>query len=195
MIFTIIGNRDAPVYERDKYVPVVKALLLAGHIGRSGGAVCMDDVLTQAVKELLAEGHTDIKAEIYLPKKYFNGLVFGDLGGRVVSVLEFNNRSEAMELASKFHAAWHYCDEWSRGLHARNMYEIKGRELNTPADFVLTYAKTNRNGVIMRGTATAAALATSLNIPIFNSYVTPFDGVYAFLKEQGIDHVNMDHRE
>lgn len=195
MIFTIIGNRDAPVYERDKYIPIVKFLLRAGHTGRSGGAERMDDVLTQAVYELLAEGHTDINAEIYLPKKYFNGLVSGDFSGRVMSTPEFSNRSEALDLASKFHAAWHYCDEWSRNMHARNMYEIKGKDLNTPTDFVLTYAKTNRNGVIMRGTATAAALATSLRIPIFNSYVTPFDGIYDFLKEQGIEYVNVDHGE
>ena len=195
MIFTIIGNRDAPVYERDKYVPIVKFLLHAGHIGRSGGAVCMDDVLTQAVKELLAEGNSDIKAEIYLPKKYFNGLASGDLNGRVMNASEFSNLPEATELASKLHAAWYYCDAWSRSLHSRNMYEIKGKDLNTPADFVLTYAKTNRNGAIMRGTATAAALATSLNIPIFNSYVTPFDGIYDFLKEQGIEYVKLDHGE
>ena len=195
MIFTIIGNRDAPEYERVKYLPVVRSLLLAGHTGRSGGAEGMDAVLTEVVETLLKEGHIEIKAEIYLPKKCFNGLTSGDLNGRVMNASEFSNLPEATELASKLHVAWYYCNAWSRSLHSRNMYEIKGKDLNTPADFVLSYAKTNRNGAIMRGTATAAALATSLNIPIFNSYVTPFDGIYDFLKEQGIEYVKLDHGE
>ena len=194
MIFTIIGNRDAPEYERVKYLPVVRSLLLAGHTGRSGGAEGMDAVLTEVVEELLKEGHSEIKAEIYLPKAYFKGLADGDLEGRVTSVLEYANREEANKLASEVHPAWHYCDDYSRGAHIRNMYEVLGKELDTPSDFVLTFAKTTRKEVILGGTATAAELAIKHEIPIFNGYIKPFEEIYEFLKERGIED-DMDHRE
>src|ERR1700744_2915284 len=39
---------------------------------------------------------------------------------------------EALELAAKFHPAWHNCDEHARKLHARNGFIILGEDLQTP---------------------------------------------------------------
>lgn len=195
MIFTIIGNRDVPEHARVKYVPIVKALLKAGHEGRSGGAKGMDYVLTQAIEELMTEGLTGFKASVYIPTRQFNDLQWGKLGHRVHYVKWFKNYDKAVELAGQCHPAWHHCDDYSRSMHARNVYEILGTDLNTPSDFVLCYAKTNRNGVVIGGTGTAIKLAQCHSVPVYNGYTTFFDELEEFLKERGIENVELDHGE
>lgn len=195
MIFTIIGNRNTPAEICNHYVPVVKALLKAGHVGRSGGALGMDHVLTRAIEELRAEGFNDFDATVYIPTRRFNGLHWGNLGHRVHYVGWFKNYAQATEMASQYHDVWHLCDEFSRQAHARNMYEVLGTELAVPSDFIITYAKTNRKGIVTGGTGTAIKLAQTHQIPIFNEYVTSFDELEEFLKERGIENVELDYGE
>lgn len=195
MIFTIIGNCEVAEPERLKYVPIVKALLKAGHEGRSGGAKGMDYVLTQAIEELMQEGVSGFKACVYIPHRLFNDLQWGKLGHRVHYVKWFKNYSRAMGIAAECHPVWHHCDDYTRHMHARNVYEILGTDLNTPSDFVICHARTNRNGVVMGGTATAIKLANDRSIPIFNGYTTSFEQLHEFLKERGIENVELDHGE
>lgn len=80
----------------------------------------------------------------------------------------------AYALAASLHPAWDRCGAYAQALHARNCYQILGKKLIAPVDFVLCYtpygAETetelnrNHNG----GTSTAIRLAVRNYIPVFN---------------------------
>ena len=73
----------------------------------------------------------------------------------------------AIELAGKFHPAWHNCNNYVRKLHGRNSQIILGRELNIKVNFVAcwTYGG-NKNG----GTALGMRIAEHYEIPIYNLF-------------------------
>lgn len=73
---------------------------------------------------------------------------------------------EAIELASKFHPAWHMCNDYAKQLHGRNSMIILGENLNEPVKFVACYAVDEENG----GTALGIKIARANNIPVFNLY-------------------------
>jgi hypothetical protein len=80
---------------------------------------------------------------------------------------------EALALAESIHPRWDLCDENARRLHARNCYQILGRDLLTPVKFVCCWtpcgsedeASTSRE---TGGTRTAIVLAWRYAIPVFN---------------------------
>lgn len=72
----------------------------------------------------------------------------------------------AIELASRFHPAWHMCSDHAKALHGRNSMIILGKDLNEPVDFIACYAVDEENG----GTALGIRLARAHGIPVFNLY-------------------------
>lgn len=56
-------------------------------------------------------------------------------------------------------------DSYSLKLHARNSFQILGKELNDPVNFVICYTE---DGKKKGGTRTAILIAEKNNIPIFN---------------------------
>lgn len=74
---------------------------------------------------------------------------------------------EALELASKFHPAWHNCNDAAKKLHARNGFIIMGKDLQTPVTVVLAYAP---GGFAYGGTSQGLRLAKHFNIPILNMF-------------------------
>ena len=116
---------------------------------RSGGANGSD----RAFELGCVQAHG--RMEIYLPWKKFN---------KNISPL-FSVSDEAMQLASTVHPAWNKCSDAAKKLHGRNCYQVLGRYLNNPSDFVVCYTE---GGEIKGGTATAINLALRHNVPVFN---------------------------
>lgn len=124
---------------------------------RSGGADGADSAF-----EL---GITNGNKEIYLPWEGFNNNDSNLYG-------EIDKRAEA--LASKFHGGdWKSFKLPIRQLHARNVFQVLGQDLQTPSEFVLCYTsdfceshttRTIRTG----GTGTAISIADHYGIPIIN---------------------------
>ncbi len=74
---------------------------------------------------------------------------------------------EALHKASTIHPRWSNCSPASRKLHARNIHQVLGKNLDAPVCFVVFWALTQNNKV-KGGTATAVTLAQNLSIPTFN---------------------------
>lgn len=56
----------------------------------------------------------------------------------------------------------------------RNIFQVLGKDLDTPSDFVVFWAKPIGNsGKVSGGTNTAVALALQESIPVFNMYNDP----------------------
>lgn len=128
---------------------ITRCLVSEGYILRSGGAIGCDQWF-----ELGAPDSKD-KEIFYANKKIPNG----------ADPKFYTVDSKAMELAESIHPKWGSMDVWGQGLHARNTYQILGRDHDAPVDFVICWTF---NGIVEGGTRTAIVLAKNNSIPVLN---------------------------
>lgn len=143
-----IGSRETPAAVRAQFELLANDLGDAGWILRSGGA----DGADAAFEQGLSPSH---QREIYLPWPQFNGNQ-----SRLYKPTE-----AAYDLARQFHPAWERCSPAARKLHARNMHQILGPDLDDPVAFVACWT---RDGTGAGGTGQALRLATAQDIPVFD---------------------------
>lgn len=158
-VYTGIGSRITPADVTAKMRKIAEFLRDNHWKLRSGGADGAD-----AAFEKGAEPHM----EIYLPWKRFNGRPM-----EAPYYHKFEKFSQAMMIAADIHEAWHLCDQAARKLHARNVIQILGPNLDEPSKFVICWTP---DGRIKGGTRTALILADRNNIPIFNLYDYAWSG-------------------
>lgn len=155
-IFTGIGSRDIPKEIEFKIKSLSKTLYESGFILRSGGANGAD---------LAWESQFYDNKEIYLPWQHFN---------QNNSAL-YNISNEALELAAKHHPNWSKLGRAAKLLHARNCYQVLGKDLLIPSDFVICWTPDGCESYKTRssltgGTGTAIEIASKRNIPIINMF-------------------------
>lgn len=148
MYYTGIGSRETPSHICNEMRLIACLLFGRGYILRSGGA----DGADLAFEEGAAN-----RKEIFLPWKGFNGST---------SSL-YNINPLAFEIASKYHPVWHQLKDSHKKMHARNVHQVLGLNLNDPVDFVVCYTV---DGKLSGGTATAMRIARDKDIPIFNLF-------------------------
>lgn len=154
--WTGIGTRTPPIEIEEKARGISRLMYDLGFTLRSGGADGMDS---------LFETHYPDNKEIYLPWKKFNK--------NLSSLYEIS--PEALELASKHHAAWDSLTSPVKNLMARNCYQALGRDLNTPSHLVICYTwdgcESHRTRTINTGgTGMAIELASLRGIPVINMF-------------------------
>ena len=140
---------------------------------RSGGAPGADSAFEHG-----ALSNVGASVEIYLPWRGFNGNP---------SPL-YGVTPEALELAEEIYGPrWKYISHGAKALMARNCYQVLGKDLNTPSDFVVCYTsdgcKTSaKRSAKTGGTGQAIDLANRWDIPIYNLYhkadINAFRGIY-----------------
>jgi hypothetical protein len=144
--YTGVGSRDISRSVELMMERIGWVLAQLGYILRSGGA----DGSDKAFEHGCVEGSGEKR--IWRPK---------------------HATPEAIELASKYHGAWYACNEHARRLHGRNAFQVLGRDLQTPSQFVICYThdgciyhedRTQHTG----GTGTAISIASENNIPVYN---------------------------
>jgi len=141
-----IGSRETPPDVLRQMTKIANRLHELNYWLRSGGANGAD---------LAFEDGAQNKKEIYLPWKGFNK-----------SNSEFFEVSkEALELSSQFHPYWHNLKEYARLLHGRNAYQVLGKDLKTPSDFIICWTK---GGKEIGGTAQAIRIAKYFKIKVYN---------------------------
>lgn len=153
-----IGSRRTPAAVLDQMYRLAQRLAALGLILRSGGADGADSCFDAGRQA--AQG----KAEIWLPWKGFNG--HRDTTGFYPTPAHF-------EMAAQLHPAWSFLKPPVRALHARNIGQCLGADLNTPVSFVACWTpdgceeeatRTAKTG----GTGTAIACASRRGIPVIN---------------------------
>jgi len=132
-----IGARKTPVNILDMMQTLSSKLEKEGFILRSGGADGADTAFERGVED---PNH----ALIYTAQ---------DL------------TPDAMQLTSKFHPAWNKCSDYVKKLHARNTLIILGRDLKTPASFIVCWTQ---DAQVIGGTGQGIRIAQAYNIPVFN---------------------------
>lgn len=141
-IYTGIGSRETPESVLRKMTKIAQILGNAGWTLRSGGAPGADTAFEQG----------SALKEIYLPWKGFSG--------NPSPLYEISK--EATALAEQFHPAWDRCGKAAKLFHSRNVYQVLGYDLKTPASFVICWHQGTG------GTLQACRVAEAYKIPIFN---------------------------
>jgi hypothetical protein len=147
-IYTGVGSRSTPPDMLKIIQDIAEFLAKKGWVLRSGGANGSDEAFEIGCDK--ANG----KKEIYLPWLGFN-----------------NNKSKllwpqpAWKIAEEIHPAWDKCSVNARCLHARNVCQILGSELDKPSSFLVCWTE---SGEDIGGTATAIKLAKKHNLKVFN---------------------------
>ena len=166
--YTGIGRRSTPKDILKVMRQIAYIMAKKGHILRSGGAEGADTAFADGWSDALVETVDNMiesacKAEIYLPWEDFNDQC-SSMEGRLIV-----DYTKAKQLVSKLHPAWNKLSDGVKTLHARNMHQVLGKDLNTPSSAVIYWAQTLGND-IKGGTSTAVKLAKQHNIPTYNLY-------------------------
>ncbi len=144
-----IGSRETPEDVQEEMKVIASSLSKYGYTLRSGHAPGADMAF-----EIGCDNGQGLK-EIYIPWKGFNG--------SDSDLLKLSY--DAVEIAMKFHPAWHRLKDEGKKLMARNTYQVLGYDCKSPSEFVVCWTK---DGKMQGGTAQAMRIAKFHNIPIFN---------------------------
>lgn len=156
-----IGSRSTPSAILSVMEEIAKKLAARGFVLRSGGAVGADEAFERGVDSW----YTFMQAsQGPVPKEIFYAR----------DVDQYQNAGlQAMAMAEKYHGAWDRLNPFVRKLHARNVFQIMGRDLNTPVKFVVCWTRDGawhhkHRTIATGGTGTAISVASMNNIPVFN---------------------------
>lgn len=147
--YTGIGSRSTPPDVQKLFQYIAGTLAQDGYVLRSGAAPGADTAFEYGCK--MAHG----PAEIYLPWRMFN-----NSPSRLWKIPD-----EAFDIAGTIHPNWNVLSHTDRKLHARNVMQVLGEDLNTPSIFVVCWTK---DGKRIGGTRTAIVLAERYDIPVYN---------------------------
>ncbi len=170
MIYTGIGSRKilpGPGITHHGFMKyLAKLFSMKGLTLRSGGAIGADTAFESGCD--LDSG----KKEIFLHKRR--------VGQRTANGVDsFDSTTspcwkEAHALAKRFHPFYKTMSQNSRDLHARNVFQVLGWEMNNPTDFVVFGATPVEGsfGLVEGGTNTAVQIAKANGIPTFNLLIS-----------------------
>ena len=146
MIYAGIGATETPEDVKNTMIRIGKSLALRGHILRSGGARGADTAFEQGCD---AAG-----------------------GQKIIYKADTAYSEAAMALAVLHHPMGEGLRNYPhRGYLIRDGYQVVGKKLDQPSDFVVCWTDDGSEGETTRktrGTGQALRIAYSLGIPIFN---------------------------
>lgn len=152
--YTGVGSRSTPkdIIER---IEVIGQLLAVNQFTlRSGAADGADLAFERGCDSRRGQ------KEIFVPWAGFNGNQ-----APFIPIMP-----EAFALARSVHPAWHKLSDAGKRLHARNCYQVLGKDLKTPSSFLICYCPVV-NGEPTGGTRTAIKLAEKYKIPVWNLFL------------------------
>lgn len=147
--YTGIGSRETPQEIGELMSKIAVKLEELGYALRSGGAPGADTYFAEKVKN----------KEIFIPWQSFGE-------GIVPKETDF-----AHDLLKEIHPAYDKLSQGALKLHLRNVNQVLGEDLNTPSQFLICWAKIDKQGIPTGGTRTAWKIAEKYNIPCFNLFI------------------------
>lgn len=163
MIYAGVGSRDAPPFACQLAIKVGMRLRREGVLLRSGHAEGMDESFEKGHDIATHELNSVPLKEIYLPEAGFRGSDSQLIGASIDATLT----------AKRIHPNWQACNRFARDAHSRNIHQLLGEKLDSPADFVVCWTQ---DGAPVGGTRTVIVLAEECGIPVFNmGAYSPYD--------------------
>ncbi len=155
-----IGSRETPCEILLLMSAIGMDMHRRGYTLRSGGAVGADTAFAQSTH----------RKEIYRPRS--EGGPRPEYGTIQGYPLELWGR--AQQVAAHFHPDWEACSWHVQDLHTRNVFQILGRDLETPSEQVICWTPDGADGVHIKtsrktgGTGQAIRIAAANAIPVYN---------------------------
>lgn len=180
-----VGSRKTPKYIMAVMTAAAKCLEQDGFILRSGGAIGADTAFSDGVQ------HHSNKV-IYLTKA-----IDVKYGKNIFYAQEQMDRSRAYIVKNDVHEKWDVLPEDHKKLHARNIFQILGQNMDVPVNFTMCWTCDKAKVVSdcslrTGGTGTAIKVSAINGIPVFN--LKNEDDLRRILKyiEPKIDSVEFD---
>ena len=166
--YTGVGSRETPPEIMELMSQLGVKLADQGWILRSGGAEGADSAFEEGWMHHVAFQGTTL-AELYIPWTGFNShYAMSHHGACIIQDDKSPLMQRAFERASTIHPAWERLTPAAKKLHARNVFQVLGRDLNTPSKFLVCWAETDKHGIPKGGTRTAWVLADREGVECFN---------------------------
>ena len=160
-IYTGVGARSTPPEMLNIIRNIASVLGKQGWVLRSGGAEGAD----KAFEAGCDAAHGSKK--IYIPWSGFNNYI---PDGVSIMTLDQGSRDGAIDIIKDVHPAFNRLSRGALALHARNALQVLGLYLDSPSQFLICYATTDRDGVPTGGTRTAWMIAHMNDIPCINLF-------------------------
>ena len=154
MIYAGIGSRSTPLDFLNVMADIAAQLGTLGWTLRSGHAQGADTAFEQGARQSKGE------MEIFLPWQGFNG---ANNNNKEYVVPVFNDK--LVNIAAAHHPNWNRLSNGAKKLHARNVCQILGKNLEEPAKMVICWTQGGLKG---GGTGQAVRIANSYGIPVFD---------------------------
>lgn len=168
--YTGVGSRKTP----PDIIKLMKTYAVQldgiGYTLRSGGAKGADSAFYNGLYEHTRLNRAVFKPKLYLPWKGYNG--FSGVGHDSVCP-QANELAQQVFDQSFGEGSWSRLKHGTKRLLARNSYQVLGKDLKTPSDFVVCWTpdgiehweqRTRNSG----GTGQTVAVASLHDIPVFN---------------------------
>jgi len=161
LYFTGVGSRSTPPYVLTTMTKLAYQLAAKGYILRSGAADGADHAFELGYINNYTERGLSTLPEIYLPWPKFNN----HPSSLWLSSFHITLQREALDIARSIVKHWHNCSIPAKRLHTRNIFQVLGKDLRTPSQFVMCWTP---NGKDVGGTRTAIVLAKQRGIEVIN---------------------------
>lgn len=192
--YTAVGSRKTPVEFVAPMVALSKRLRELGWVFRSGKADGADAIFQTGAQMALDKDLEGIYGEVYKAWEKFNtndypyapyvtesGYTLWNWWDIVVTDKYLINLAE--ERVSEIHPAWDKLSRGAKALHTRNVFQVLGKDLCTPSEFLVCYAEVDKYKIPKGGTRTAFVLAKENGIPCFNFAIQSKEEIYSGIKE------------
>jgi len=155
--YTGIGSRETPEGVLRLMKNIGYSLGLSGYCLRSGNAGGADTYFYQGQSKVSSE------YEIFLPWPKFGE----EKNDKFIPLDDIDDKlvQKAINIVTEIHPAWNKCSQAAKKMHARNAFQVLGKDLNTPSEVVICWTQ---GGKAVGGTATAINLAKEHDIPVWN---------------------------
>ena len=152
--YTGIGSRKTPKDILEFMTKQAKLLQYHGYTLRSGGANGADTAFETGINN----------KDIYLPWQHFNN----NLSTEYTELCK-----GAFDIAAVTHPYWSSLSGVVKKLMARNVYQVLGKDLNSPSEFVLCWTpdgceSSKEYNKHTGGTGLAISVACNYGIPVYN---------------------------
>lgn len=160
-----IGSRETPPEVLTAFEYLAAEFAKRGYVLRSGGADGADSAFERGCDSVAGP------KEIFLPWQGFQGR-----GEGKNTYCHYDNAAESVSIAKQYHPNWDILSNGGRALMTRNSYQVLGKDLHTPSNFVICWTKGGKGS---GGTGQALRIARDKGIKVCDFGKFPKEQAFA----------------
>lgn len=190
-----VGTRTAPEWALELMIRIGRTYTDMGYQMSSGDAWDSDRAFLYGAAQ--SNRYQEIGARVFLGKDGANGRWVADNPFYIDATLfDTVTNTTAKSMACQARGGFYGLNEYTTGLHVRNVYQIYGESLVDIVSGIYLYAEPNGKNKVCGGTNTALQLAKTAGVPIIKNlyYQSVVDEIELWLAENELpyDYIDTD---